>query len=611
MRLSRSEVAWVIWSALLAVMPYFAENVLFSPDMRPMPGQLNELALGLALLAVLLLRRMQPYFGVGASKVGPALGCLGAIASTALIAVEVLLGLNRGYPYLDEAQAALYQVLMPLEIACSTVAVLGWVVWAQCMEGSEERAGWQEFVPSFVLGFTWCCACALLGKLQWFGGFAIGPFLASGAIALILSGAALRRGGLGRGTVPSFVTGWLALLLIKGAVFVGAAEYPQEVVLAVSGLIGGIFLAMLAVWARSLWMRRMSDHEPTTEMREDDRGERISAHLSNFAVKPLTGRESEILTRTVLGEPAGDIAKALGIAEATVASYRRRGYQKLGVSGAAQLRELAAELTCHECVGGGSGEPATVMDSCQSVAATSNESDQDARNVSVTRVALLESAFSIVCSFLLAAHLHSLWMGYRGLGVDLIALIVLPPWLFVRPGRADNRAGVSALRQVVDAFLTGFVRVYLSGLTPACFVAALAVSDGVARTFFSGYSSLYIPILSGATLLTTASFLYLAVSGMRDSRHDVVRLSESREERALHYLRGRGLGELQARVVLDLACGYDVARVAKSRFTTVATVRSYRRRSLDTLGLNNIDELRKLLSSEAGFTSKGEVHPVK
>ena len=74
-------------------------------------------------------------------------------------------------------------------------------------------------------------------------------------------------------------------------------------------------------------------------------------------------------------------------------------------------------------------------------------------------------------------------------------------------------------------------------------------------------------------------------------------------ERARHYLLGRGLGQLQAEILIDLACGEDLASVCKKNVTTPATVYSYRTRAFEKLGLNSIDELRKLLKDEAGFTS--------
>lgn len=66
-------------------------------------------------------------------------------------------------------------------------------------------------------------------------------------------------------------------------------------------------------------------------------------------------------------------------------------------------------------------------------------------------------------------------------------------------------------------------------------------------------------------------------------------------ERTRHYLIGRGLGQLQADILIDLASGEDLASVYKKNVTTPTTVYSYQTRAFEKLGLNGIDELRKLL----------------
>lgn len=51
----------------------------------------------------------------------------------------------------------------------------------------------------------------------------------------------------------------------------------------------------------------------------------------------LAGREREVCARTLLGAHSGAIALALGITQSTVLTYRRRAYDKLGISSAAEL----------------------------------------------------------------------------------------------------------------------------------------------------------------------------------------------------------------------------------------------------------------------------------
>ena len=55
--------------------------------------------------------------------------------------------------------------------------------------------------------------------------------------------------------------------------------------------------------------------------------------------------------------------------------------------------------------------------------------------------------------------------------------------------------------------------------------------------------------------------------------------------------------------MIDLACGYNVPEVCRRWHTTPATVRSYRQRTYDDCKVHCIDDLRKLLVEEVGFTS--------
>ena len=51
----------------------------------------------------------------------------------------------------------------------------------------------------------------------------------------------------------------------------------------------------------------------------------------------LTEREGSVCALTMLGKSSGEIATALGIRPSTVITYRRRAYERLGVSTAAAL----------------------------------------------------------------------------------------------------------------------------------------------------------------------------------------------------------------------------------------------------------------------------------
>lgn len=63
---------------------------------------------------------------------------------------------------------------------------------------------------------------------------------------------------------------------------------------------------------------------------------RLSAMLKE-RYPTLTDREREVCMRTILGETAKTSAEALGIGANTVVTYRRRAYERLGISNANEL----------------------------------------------------------------------------------------------------------------------------------------------------------------------------------------------------------------------------------------------------------------------------------
>jgi DNA-binding CsgD family transcriptional regulator len=64
--------------------------------------------------------------------------------------------------------------------------------------------------------------------------------------------------------------------------------------------------------------------------------ERVGQRL-RLRFPTLTERERHVCALTMIGKSSGEIAAALGIKPATVITYRRRAYERLGVSSAASL----------------------------------------------------------------------------------------------------------------------------------------------------------------------------------------------------------------------------------------------------------------------------------
>jgi ATP/maltotriose-dependent transcriptional regulator MalT len=74
----------------------------------------------------------------------------------------------------------------------------------------------------------------------------------------------------------------------------------------------------------------------TTPLKQDVPVERISKRLKALFPE-LAERERAVCAHTMVGSTAKSIGVAFGIASNTVLTYRRRAYQKLGISSAAQL----------------------------------------------------------------------------------------------------------------------------------------------------------------------------------------------------------------------------------------------------------------------------------
>ncbi|KRA84216.1 helix-turn-helix transcriptional regulator [Altererythrobacter sp. Root672] len=73
-----------------------------------------------------------------------------------------------------------------------------------------------------------------------------------------------------------------------------------------------------------------------TRSRYERVDERLARRLrSRFPV--LTERETRVCALTMIGKTSGEIALALGIRAGTVITYRRRAYERLGISSAASL----------------------------------------------------------------------------------------------------------------------------------------------------------------------------------------------------------------------------------------------------------------------------------
>ncbi len=105
--------------------------------------------------------------------------------------------------------------------------------------------------------------------------------------------------------------------------------------------------------------------------------------------------------------------------------------------------------------------------------------------------------------------------------------------------------------------------------------------------------------VSMALCLVTA---VIATVARKDGADASAQPSGKQEERVLSYLRGRGLNELQARVVLLTAEGKSRADICERLAIAGGTVNSYRATGYRLLDVHSADQLRELLQKEAGLS---------
>lgn len=662
---------WCVWSAVLAAMPYFRASLDAAP-MAVAPGQAPDVPVALALLVVLVwgVARSGGVASHPARMARRTVELVGLAATVALVIVEAVLCANRGFPYLDDARVAVYESVGMLEMPLATLALTGWALWGAGL-GVDPVGSSALLLGVFAGGALWPCLCALGVVAPWWqpAAFSVIAGACSAVLALLAVRALCSRGMPPGAAVVPFLSGQLAFVLVRAIdrenQWEGLGELLPTSVLYVAFALA--ILAYAVALGLVLRLRKRVRWERVTDAHEMPDGARVADVLRHRSKKLLTERELAVLVRTARGDTAQTIAAELGIAEATVATYRRRGYEKLGVSGAEELRALAADAETsvdvadeEDDASGANATPARtglrlrpshvllllvlvalpmipwpeelevvsgywvsgvglgklsallvalatvlfgVSLSCLWVAPSDPEETEGPFLPTASRLYLM------VIAVLLGVFVFHSWCGYGDYelsGVVLLALLTLLSLVHSAYEEHQREFG----KEVLARALATVDLLSRDGAWYPCISAGVVLSLGSETIWFEAFAQLYViryPLAFAACLLM---FVAIAHTRKRMPGKETP-ISEGCAKRTIMYLEGRGLGELQAQVLLDLASGYGVNEVAARRCTTVATVRSYRQRSYDALGVHSMSELRKLLSREAGFTSNRKLHPNK
>lgn len=396
------------------------------------------------------------------------------------------------------------------------------------------------------------------------GHLPLGYYLWTSAIPLASVAAALAwalRDRLGRwrralgGAALVALLAYLAVLWAScsGSMRLGAAlRWPEWALRYVAWVLWGVALAVWVVPA-------------------DDAGS-MSPLGRRPGAETLTEREREVIEALVTGSTQAQVADALAISPSTVATYRARACEKLGVASLDEIvpRELGAAAVPPTMGVASSGAlPLMAMALCAGLTLRL-----------LTRVVVSsEQALS------------------QALGILAVLAALVVPWLAL--------LGYARLRdmRVRPRRLTAGLSVVLFSL-----IAAGMLVGG-------GWYGLEVHLGSGtlsvnafAPIAYAAALVALAPHLLWPKTRESMRLDE---ERSVLYLRGRGTGELQAHVLLKIALGLSTPEVCEALHVAPGTVNAYRAQGYELLGVHTSRQLADLLARDVGLIpSAGKNSPL-
>ena len=386
------------------------------------------------------------------------------------------------------------------------------------------------------------------------GSLPFGYYLWTSAIPLALVAAALawalreraarRRRALAAAGLVSLLGSLVVLFAsCQGDMGLGAAlRWPEWALRYAAWLLWG---AALAVWVLP-----------------PDAAKPASPVERRAGAEALTEREREVVEALVTGSTQAQVAEALAISPSTVATYRARACEKLGVTSLGEIvpREVgAAAIPPAMDVASSGAPPLMVMALCAGLTL------RMLTRVVVTSVDALSQA----------------------LGTLAVLAVLVVPWLVL--------LGYARLRDM---------RLRPRRLTAGLSVVLLALL--VAGTLVGGgWYGLEVP-LGFATLSVNAfapiayavALAALAPHLLWPRTRETLRLDE---ERCVLYLRGRGAGELQAHVLLKIALGLSTPEVCEALHVAPGTVNAYRAQGYELLGVHTSRQLADLLARDVGF----------
>lgn len=612
----------VLVAAIAAAVPDFATSTSASVARA---GITNELALGLSLGLCLACTLWRPRASKKAATVA-------SLTSSAVLVVFQLVSLAGQFSLPDWNYLSVHP-LIGLVDRTLRVAVVGAAALFMCVrnrdDSPEDRTDTALACPialSVVAGVCWYALswCGLPSEPGFFAllsntGLSLVTWALTALCYLLVALAIVRLGTLFEGLVilASFVGGALIsngllrsadVLILCGTFFnvfdLGWRAVPLLV------LVELLALALALLWARrhAQWHFDSVSSNGAGQDGEDTGSDGTLCSLAGYGALSL--REREVLGLDLAGKKTTLIAEELGISRSSIATHRSRAYEKLGVASRQELLACLFDMRLQ-------GEKNDGAVECPDAAGP-------ARIFAVT--ALVRSAI-IACVILLCAHTLPKWFISF---VLLFGAATLYLFGLMRLGMGNEALDVQKspreILGVVGLVGASVVLASPSDLGVICIAIAALVFSSLAlgltaRSAFShndlalvagGSAGLVaIPSVSPTTatqVLTLACLVVcsvLAVVLARRERSDeeagLADFALVGQDRALSYLRGRGLTDLEAQVALLTASGFEVGGIAARLHVSAHTVSTYRARSYDKLGVADKSGLRDLLQREASL----------
>lgn len=662
---SSSRPTWIVWTFALFAMPSIARD--FGNPV--VPGQMGPIPVALTIIGVIVAysatrQHFSSFLSGQWLRWFIRLCGLSGVSWAAANAASWSLGYET--PPEQPCLTALNELLFTIEPLLETLTMLGWVLMTLREHGGSKGRRTSEGRSALLLlaGLLWPFAMISIGEALPNGGifeiWGLLVCLASG-IAAVTFFQIILKSGISVAEVTAFLCG-LSVCRCQIEVFNQVLYLLPDAkpVLVILFLVCAALAFLLILHADGGLSGDWRLKKPASDSDEQELQKRaaITRALQELDKKnQLSPRERDTLARVALGQTSEEIAVEYKISKSTVGSYRKRGYDKLGLKGRDDLFQAVSRLC------GDSRDTRSDTTDRQADASDSFRSKWARLLVTLLFIALpLFQPPDNVPLFGARYWFNCVGPACLGAGSTLCVLGLLR-WSYqishrqeiesmahnhnenvarievirgassclasVGTGYLVSRAWASApLFNIIDVmFLVNKLGALLGVLTLLAFVHS---TSGVG--FNRAPSAKSLPVLLARsvelTILSRPQLLLLFGLGIQSFQIDVElgvassvctglaissclvvwvlilsRSSALRKEPAMPsrdietLLQERGLSQLQARVIVMSMDGSTTREICSSLHIAPGTVRSYRSRALSHLAVKSLSELQFQLNS--------------